>query len=393
MTTTRLMTLGLLVLGVACGCDKGPTAVGADDKGTSTTTASASSTSPTSESASTAASTTASAATVSTTTTADKLTGTGQSSTASASSDSSAVKIDDQLPPYKKSSSEVSGSIKSVGSDTMGEVMTSWTEGFRKIYPDVQAEVEAKGSATAPPALIQGTATFGPMSRDWKSEELDAFEAKFGYKPTVVPTAIDMLAVYVNKDNPIKGLTFQQIDAVFSKNRKGGAPKDITTWGDLGLDGEWKDKPINLYGRNQASGTYAYFKEHPLFKGDYKDTVKEEPGSSAVVQAVANDKYGMGYSGIGYKTAGVLAVPLAKKEGDVFVPVEPDNAYTSKYPLARFLYVSVNYKPGSQLDPLRAEFVKYMLSKEGQEIVMANGYMPILSKHAKIGLKSVGLGD
>ncbi len=303
------------------------------------------------------------------------------------------MKIDENLPAYKKSSSEVSGSIKSVGSDTMGEVMTGWTEGFRKIYPDVQAEVEAKGSATAPPALIQGTANFGPMSRDWKSDETDKFEAKFGYKPTVLPTAIDMLAVYVNKDNPLKGMTFQQIDAVFSKNRKGGATKEITAWGDLGLDGDWKDKPINLYGRNQASGTYAYFKEHPLFKGDYKDTVKEEPGSSAVVQAVANDKYGMGYSGIGYKTAGVLAVPLAKKDGDDFVPAEAANAYSGKYPLARFLFVGVNYKPGSQLDALRAEFVKYMLGREGQEVVVANGYLPILSKHAASGLKSVGLGE
>ncbi|HKD37738.1 MAG TPA: substrate-binding domain-containing protein, partial [Pirellulales bacterium] len=218
MTTTRLVTLGLLVLGIAAGCDKGSNAVGADSKSSSGTTAAASTTSAATDSSastSTAASTTA-----------DKLTNTDQTSTTSSSSDSSAVKIDDQLPEYKKSSSEVSGSIKSVGSDTMGEVMTSWTEGFRKIYPDVQAEVEAKGSATAPPALIQGTATFGPMSRDWKAEELDAFQAKFGYKPTVLPTAIDMLAVYVNKDNPIKGLTFLQIDAVFSKNRKGGAPKD-----------------------------------------------------------------------------------------------------------------------------------------------------------------------
>ena len=387
MTATRFVMCGLLMLEFAAGCDKGPKAVGADTKGTADSATTGTS------SASPDSSTAASAAAATSTTSSAKSAGTDESSTASASSSTSALKIDDNLPAYKKSSSEVSGSIKSVGSATMGEVMTGWTEGFRKIYPDVQGEVEAKGSATAPPALIQGTANFGPMSRDWKSDEIDKFEAKFGYKPTVLPTAIDMLAVYVNKDNPLKGMTFQQIDAVFSKNRKGGATKDITTWGDLGLDGDWKDKPINLYGRNQASGTYAYFKEHPLFKGDYKDTVKEEPGSSAVVQAVANDKYGMGYSGIGYKTAGVLAVPLAKKDGDDFVPAESANAYSGKYPLARLLFVGVNFKPGSQLDPLRAEFVKYMLSREGQEVVVANGYLPILSKHAASGLKSVGLGE
>jgi phosphate transport system substrate-binding protein len=388
MAATRLVTFGLL-LAISAGYDKTPKAVGADGKGAAASATSAA------DSASAGSSTTASAAAATSTTSAAKSIGTDETSAGSASSSgaSAAIKIDDKLPAYKKSSSEVSGSIKSVGSDTMGEVMTGWTEGFRKIHPDVQAEVEAKGSATAPPALIQGTANFGPMSRDWKSDEIDKFEAKFGYKPTVLPTAIDMLAVYVNKDNPLKGLSFQQIDAVFSKNRKGGATKDITTWGDLGLDGEWKDKPINLYGRNQASGTYVYFKDNALFKGDYKDTVKEEPGSSAVVQAVANDKYGMGYSGIGYKTAGVLAVPLAKKGGDDFVAAEPANAYTGKYPLARFLFVSINYKPGRQLDPLRAEFVNYMLSREGQEVVIANGYMPILSKHAASGLKSVGLGE
>ncbi len=187
----------------------------------------------------------------------------------------------------------------------MGDLMTVWADGFRKFYPNVQAEVEAKGSTTAPPALIQGTANFGPMSREWAKDEIDQFQTKFGYKPTVLKTSIDMLAVYVNKDNPISGLTFQQIDAIFSKTRKGGAAKDITTWGELGSTGEWEDKPINLYGRNSASGTYVYFKEHALFKGDYKDSVKEQPGSSAVVQRVASDKYGMGYSGIGYKTADV----------------------------------------------------------------------------------------
>ncbi len=301
------------------------------------------------------------------------------------------VSVDAKLVEYKRSSAEVSGAIKSAGSDTMGELMTVWADGFRKFYPNVQAEVEAKGSGSAPPALIQGTANFGPMSRDWTKVELDQFQTKFGYKPTVLKTSIDMLAVYVNKDNPISGLTFQQIDAIFSKTRKGGAPKDITTWGELGLTGEWKDKPINLYGRNSVSGTYVYFKDHALFKGDYKDSVKEQPGSSAVVQSVASDKYGIGYSGIGYKTADVIAVPLAAKAGGEFVPADPANAYSGKYPLARFLYVSVNVKPGSKLDPLRAEFIKYIFSRNGQEDVITNGYLPITAAVASQSLKSVGL--
>jgi phosphate transport system substrate-binding protein len=285
----------------------------------------------------------------------------------------------------------VSGSIKSVGSDTMNNLMTLWGEGFMKMYPNTRIEIEGKGSSTAPPALIEGTSTFGPMSRQMKDKEMDAFEKKYGYKATPLPTSIDMLAVYVHKDNPIKGMSLKQIDAVFSKTRKGGAPKDITTWGDLGLTGEWADKPISLYGRNSASGTYGYFKKHALFKGDYKDTVKEQPGSSAVVQSVANDKYAIGYSGIGYKTADVRAVPLSIETGDDFVPAEAEYAYTGEYPLARFLYLYVNHKPGTQLDPLRKEFLKYVFSVKGQEDVVKDGYFPVSAKLAAKALKQVDI--
>ncbi|MCA8974978.1 MAG: substrate-binding domain-containing protein, partial [Planctomycetes bacterium] len=190
--------------------------------------------------------------------------------------------VDRALPTYTAVTG-VSGSIKSVGSDTMNNEMTLWAEAFVKMYPNVKVEIEGKGSTTAPPALVEGSSTFGPMSRPMKDKEIDAFEKKFGYKPTAIATSIDMLAVYVHKDNPITHLTIKQVDAIFSKGRKGGAAEDITTWGQLGLGGEWANKPISLYGRNSASGTYGYFKEKALFKGDYKDSVKEQPGSSAVV--------------------------------------------------------------------------------------------------------------
>jgi phosphate transport system substrate-binding protein len=300
------------------------------------------------------------------------------------------VKIDPALPEYKAVEG-VTGSIKSIGSDTMNEEMTYWGEGFRRKYPNVQIEIEGKGSSTAPVALINGTATFGPMSREMKSKEIDDFEKAFGYKPTGLATSIDMLAVYVHKDNPLKGLSFPQVDAIFSKGRKGGAEKEIRTWGDLGLTGEWADKPISLYGRNSASGTYGYFKEHALFNGDFKDSVKEQPGSSAVVQAVASDKWAMGYSGIGYKTADVRAVSLSKKSGEALVEAIPENAYTGDYPLARFLWVYVNVKPGSALDPLRREFVRYIFSKPGQEDVHKAGYFPLPAAVAKEQLKKAGL--
>ena len=302
----------------------------------------------------------------------------------------STLAIDPNLPPYKLVSG-VSGSIKSVGSDTMNNLMALWAGDFRKNYPNVQVEIEGKGSSTAPPALIAGTATFGPMSRAMKNQEIDEFEAKFGYKPLGLRTSIDMLAVYVHKDNPIESLTMQQVDAIFSKTRKGGYASDITTWGQLGVTGEWADKPISLYGRNSASGTYGYFKEHALFKGDYKDAVKEQPGSSSVVQGVASDRYGIGYSGIGYKTADVRAVPIKADATSEAVPATADFAYTGTYPLARFLYIYVNNKPGAELDPLRREFLRFVFSKEGQSSVIKDGYYPVNAKIAAEELAKLGL--
>ncbi|MFM2097196.1 MAG: hypothetical protein RIS70_4320 [Planctomycetota bacterium] len=300
------------------------------------------------------------------------------------------VKVDEKLEVYKKSPG-VSGSIKSVGSDTMNNLMTLWLEGFRKHYPGVRFEVEGKGSNTAPPALIGGTATFGPMSRPMKPDEADAFEKKFGYKPTSITTSIDMLAIYVHKDNPLKQLSLAQADAIFSSTRKLGAAEDITRWGQLGLSGDWQNLPISTYGRNSASGTYSYFKEHALGKGDFKSEVKEQAGSSAVVQAVASDKSAIGYSGIGYKTADVVALPLSAKADGKPVQPEAENAYSGDYPLARPLYLYINHKKGSALDPLRREFVKFILSKEGQEIVLKDGYIPVTSRMAKTTLEVLGI--
>jgi phosphate transport system substrate-binding protein len=273
----------------------------------------------------------------------------------------------------------------------MNNLMALWAEGFNRVYPNVQVEIEGKGSSTAPPALIEGTSTFGPMSRAMKDKEQDEFEARFGYKCVQLPTAIDMLAVYVNKDNPIEGLALQQCDAIFSKTRKGGFAEDISRWGQVGLTGAFANAPIELYGRNSASGTYGYFKDHALFKGDYKDSVKEQPGSSSVVQGVATNLYAIGYSGIGYKTADVRALPLAEEAGAPFIPATAEYAYTGEYPLARFLWLSVNYRPGSQLDPLRREFIRYIFSRQGQQVVLKDGYYPVSAELAREALTQVGI--
>ncbi len=285
-----------------------------------------------------------------------------------------AVKVDPSIPAYSRSSG-VSGNINSVGSDTMNNLMALWGEGFQKLYPNVKIQIEGKGSTTAPPALIAGTSQFGPMSRAMKPTEIDQFEKKYGYKPTQIRTSYDALAVWVNKDNPIEKLTLAQVDAIFSKARKRGYKSDLKTWGQLGLTGDWANRPISLYGRNSASGTYGFFKEHAMMNGDYKDTVKEQPGSASVVQGVTEDRFGIGYSGIGYKTSGVNAVQLAEK--DVFFDGGYANVTAGKYPLWRFLYLYVNKAPGKPLDPLVKEFVKLILSRQGQEVVVKDGYLPL----------------
>jgi len=286
------------------------------------------------------------------------------------------VKVDPSIPAYQKTSG-VSGNVNSVGSDTMNNLMTLWAEAFLKMYPNVKVQVEGKGSSTAPPALIAGTSQFGPMSRAMRATEVDQFESKYGYKPTQLRTSYDALAVYVNKDNPLEKLTMAQVDAIFSKSRRRGFKQNITTWGQLGLTGDWANRPISLYGRNSASGTYGFFKEHALGNGDYKDQVKEQPGSASVVQGVTEDRFGIGYSGIGYKTSGVKVVALAEKEGGAFSDGNYEDVKTNKYPLNRFLFLYINRAPGKALDPVVKEFCKLIFSKEGQEVVLKDGYLPL----------------
>ncbi|HEX5841610.1 MAG TPA: phosphate ABC transporter substrate-binding protein PstS family protein [Pseudomonas sp.] len=297
--------------------------------------------------------------------------------------------VDPALPSYTKTSG-VSGNLSSVGSDSLANLMTLWAEEFKKEYPNVNIQIQAAGSSTAPPALTEGTANLGPMSRAMKDAEIQAFEEKYGYKPTAVPVAIDALAVFVHKDNPIKSLDMAQVDAIFSSTRLCGGASDIKTWGDVGMTGEWATKPIQLFGRNSVSGTYGYFKEEALCKGDFKANVNEQPGSASVVQSISSTINAIGYSGIGYKTSSVKTVPLSKKGGEAFDANEA-NALAGKFPLARFFYVYVNKAPNKPLSPLDAEFVKLVLSKQGQEVVVKDGYIPLPSKVVEKTMKELGL--
>jgi phosphate transport system substrate-binding protein len=297
-------------------------------------------------------------------------------------------RVDSALTPYQKKSG-ISGNLSSVGSDTMNNLLTLWAEEFRKVYPNVRIQVEGKGSSTAPPALISGTSQFGPMSRSMRATEIDQFQLKYGYKPTELRTSYDALAVYVHRDNPLTKLTLAQVDAIFGKSRRRGFKQNVTTWGQLGLTGEWANRPISIYGRNSASGTYGFFKEHALKNGDFKDAVKEQPGSASVVQGVTEDRFAIGYSGIGYKTSGVKIVPLSETESSAVSAGSQADVVSGKYPLARFLYLYVNRAPNKPLDPLVAEFTKLIFSKEGQEVVIKDGYMPVSADIAKQELAKI----
>ncbi len=282
------------------------------------------------------------------------------------------AKAADDIPAYSQQSG-IAGTINVIGSDTLNNLMAYWGEAFSAMYPNVTVQVEGKGSSTAPPALAAGAAQIGPMSRMMKQSEIEEFEKQRGFKPTAIAVAIDCLAVYVNKENPLKGVSLPQIDAIFSSTRKRDHD-DISTWGQLGMTGEWANMNISIYGRNAASGTYAFFKEEALAKGDYKNSVKEQPGSAAVVNGIAKDKAGIGYPGIGYRTSEVRVLPIAAAEGEEYVEPNFDNAIDGSYPLARLLYVYIAKDPAQPLPAATREYLKFILSKQGQEFVVRDGY-------------------
>jgi phosphate transport system substrate-binding protein len=305
---------------------------------------------------------------------------------------SSAVELDPALPAYKPVSG-VSGQIKAVGSDTLGVLMRTWADKFKALYPEVKIDIESKGSATAPPALTEGAAQVGPMSRPMSVEEVDAFQKKYGYYPVSTPVAVDEIAVFVNKDNPIQCLTIPQLDQIFSKSHLYSGGINVDKWGAVGLTGDWADKPIALFGRNAQSGTHEIFVADVLAHGDFKDNLKEEAGSEGVVAAVASDKNAIGYAGIGYLTDGVRAVSLAATAASKCADASFESALSGKYPLERFLYVYLNKDPKKPLEPAVHEFIKYILSKDGQAETIKAGVYPLINSTRAAGLKHLGVAE
>lgn len=288
--------------------------------------------------------------------------------------------------------SGISGNLTSVGSDTLANMMTLWAEAFRHVYPAVNIQIQAAGSSTAPPALIEGTASIGPMSRRMKAREEAAFERRYGYLPLAIPVAVDALAVYVHKDNPLTGLTVAQVDSIFSANRKCGYRSDIRKWAELGVKGHLDNQFIQLFGRNSVSGTYGYFKKRALCRGDFKKTINEQPGSASVVQAVTSTVNAIGYSGLGYYSSGVKTIPISE-DGETYIAATAQNAGNGRYPFSRILYVYINKHPNKPLAPMEAEFIRFILSEQGQAIVESDGYVKVPATLVQQTLKKLGISS
>jgi phosphate transport system substrate-binding protein len=293
------------------------------------------------------------------------------------------------LSDYEKKTG-VSGSLTSVGSDTLAGIMTLWVEAFKRFYPSVNGQVQASGSSTAPPALVEQTAQFGPMSRPMRTSEIEAFQRQHGYLPTELKVAIDAIGIFVHRDNPIKGLNFSQLDSIFSATLRCGATQFILTWSQLGLEDDWAKRSMQLFGRNSVSGTYGYFKKNALCGGDFRDNVNEQPGSASVVQSVASAINTIGYSGIGYQMSMVKLLPIARS-GTGYVKATQENIRSGKYPLSRYLYIYINKAPSKPLSPIEREFIRFIYSQQGQSLVSKEGYVPISARIAQSELKKVGL--
>lgn len=285
---------------------------------------------------------------------------------------------------------QVVGSLDIVGSDTLAGLMMRWGEQLERRYPGVELQLQASGSATAPPALTQGTSRIGVMSRRMTFDEANAFFERYGYAPTAIPVAIDALAIFVNRHNPLEAITLTQLDAVFSDTRRCGANSGVTHWGGLGLDGDWQDRHIGRHGRNAASGSQAVFKREALCKGDFRRDTNQYSGSAAVVAAVARDISGIGYSGMGYVNALVKPLALIDAQGRR-IEASPQNAVNGDYPLSRLLYLYVNLPPGSHLPALERAFFEQILSPAGQQRVAEAGFIPLPRETLDKARRKLGL--
>lgn len=276
----------------------------------------------------------------------------------------------------------VHGTLTSVGSETLAGLMTIWAQRFQELYPHVKFQIQASGSSTALPALIQGTSNIGPMSRKPNTREIAQFSRVYGYSPTTMIVAIDAVALYVANNNPLTRLTLVEVDSLFSATRLCGGAKNLISWQDVGVETYGEARKIQLYGRNSASGTYDLFKSQALCNGDFLKSVNEMPSSSSVVQSVASSVGAIGYAALGHQSMNVRTLALSA-DGENYINATANNLRTGAYPFTRFLYIIVNQSPNSPLSVLEHTFLMFVMSPEGQEIVADSGYSTVSERSIK----------
>lgn len=279
-----------------------------------------------------------------------------------------------------------------VGADVMDEITLGWVKLFRQAYPRLSVTMEARASGSGGPALTEGRAHAAPVGRELLPLEEKAFVDKFGYKPLAIRVATGSVSslgktassvILVSRDNPISGLTLAQLDAIYSKTRNRGF-KDVKTWGDLGLGGEWANLPIHLYGLKHPNGIEWYFKQVVMLGGDYKDHIQFVKGEgfthafTVAAHDMAKNKGGLTYALLANVTPDVRVVPLAENAGEPFVAPTVKNVASHAYPLSRYVYIFVNRPPGKALEPKTKQFLRLVLSREGQQVVADEGvYIPL----------------
>ncbi len=297
--------------------------------------------------------------------------------------------LDPNLPVYRPADG-VTGTITMTGSTTMSQLASVWAESFQAYQPQVGFEITVTGSATAVDAVMNGEAQFGMLSRFITQEEITAFEEKYGYPPTVVVPSLEPIAIYVNADNPIAGLTVDQLDAIFSSTHLRGSV--ARTWGDLGSTGAWASRPITLHGRGDNTGSQVYFQTAVLAGGEFNPAMASHQDNNRLVRALSDDLTGIGFAGMLYQSPNVKAVPIAINAEGPYVSIEGDAVTGTAYPLTRPLQIVVNHRPGTDLPVAQQEFLKYIFSRLGQEDVVRGGFTPISAAHAEVSLNPVGLG-
>lgn len=309
--------------------------------------------------------------------------------------------LDPALASYEQGG-QVSGTVIVKGSNTMQPLVARLASEFHRRHPGAEINVEGGGSETGlkefletngQPKRVAGNGSRPVLlvasSRELTAAEIKQFTDKHGYEPTAVPVAVDAVAIYVHRDNPLSNLTLDQVDAVFSTTRKRGYPYEIKKWGQLGLNNGWGNAQIKLYGRDQKSGTRAFVKEHVLGNGEFDPAIQEEPGAASVILALSRDPFGMAYSGLGLQNSSVRALPLADKAGMPFIMPETTSVMDGSYPLRRFLYFYVDKSPQVALHPVLQQFLAFVNSREGQQSVVKVALYPLPIKQVQRNLAAL----